>query len=361
LRGFTLSARPGSDDWYLNCHVGASPFIKEGKLHVLFQLLKTMDLAPRDVLNCLKNREVMINNPGGAPLRRIITEIGDTRLQSQRTWSEFDRELESRNRTALTQLPVNVGPRATTSDIHLAGDMIVQGFHAFRGLLTPAQTTRMLEFACKLPVYNKRHIRGAGFGMFGISTQTGQSRIADFGLAVENDLLKIPARLLAPPGLLYRRSKIHGNRENLVTSMEASWNLARMRFFAPAITLKRVLVMKLDPGFHRKDLSRVAEGLQKELQALGMVSAVVDDTVDLRASCSPVIPEENELQQCFQKILKPFSAVFVVLPKSDYDLYSRIKRVADPRLGHHFICATAPKTHNFRLGLRNQGTTPTSA
>lgn len=46
--------------------------------------------------------------------------------------------------------------------------MTVRGFHAFRGLLLPDQTTRMLDFACKLPIYNKQHIEGPGFGMFGI-------------------------------------------------------------------------------------------------------------------------------------------------------------------------------------------------
>jgi eukaryotic translation initiation factor 2C len=353
LRGFTLSARPGNDDWYLNLHVGASPFLLSGKVDELIDLLSNMELAPRDVFNCFKNREVLITNPGGAPIRRIITEIGNVHLQDHKTWKDFNTALSPQHRT-LTNLPVNVGPRAPAPnpEVYEAGDMTVQGFHPFRGLLTPAQTTRMLAFACKLPVYNKRHIWGAGFHMFGISTPTGQSRIADYGLAVENALLKIPARLLSPPGLLYKQLKSSDNRDRQVESKEADWNLANLRFFRPATNLTRVVVMDL--GFHGQNLGGVAAGLQRELQVLGMERVVVDGTLDLRIPCNPV-PTDDDLQNNFRKIRGPVSAVFVILPNFNYDLYSRIKRVADLRLGCHVVCATARKMDGFRIGWRESG------
>ena len=352
LRGFTLSARPGNDDWYLNLHVGASPFLLGGKVHELFKRLREMDLAPRDVFNCFKNREVLVNNPGGAPHRRLITEIGNVRLQeAQSTWWTFENELRSQNRD-LAQLPVNVGPRLPddNAEMHLAGDMTVQGFHAFRGLLTSDQTTRMLEFACKLPVFNKRHLDGAGFRMLGINTAVGQSRIANFGLVVEDTLLRIPARLLAPTRLLY------GGNRGPVSSTEASWNLARLQFFRPATTLKRVVIMDLTPPAHNRKLGRVHSALQKVLRDLGMRDVIVTYLGNPRVTGEPAIPGEKELQGYFRKLQVPkdTSAVLVILPVFHMDVYSTIKRVADLQFGYHVVCGLALKMNGFEIGSGDQ-------
>jgi hypothetical protein len=340
LRGFTLSARPGNDDWHINCHTGASPFMLSGKLHELFDILSRMRsvLAPRDVLNCFKNREVIVTNQGGAPLRRVITEVGNVPLQGSRNWNEWDAVLASQHRS-LAHLTVNVGSRENP-DTYNAGDVAVQGFHPFRGLLTPAQTTRMLDFACKLPAINKGLIQGAGFDMFGISTPVGQSRIADFGLAVEKQLLRIPARLLTPPRLHYRGS-------NPLNPDEASWNLVNKKFFAGATSLKLVVMLDLDPDLHGQDLSGVAENMTAELQRLGMPHLFIrPPPIDLTIGCRNV-PMESDLLERFKQIPEDVSAIFVILPEANFDLYSRIKRIADIRLGQHVVCATAKKMNNL--------------
>jgi eukaryotic translation initiation factor 2C len=342
LRGFTLSARPGSDDWYPNIHAGASPFIIKGKVDDLFVRLRDMGLTPREVFKAFRDREVMINNPpSNSPLPRIITEIGNVQLQAKTSWSAFDTELGVQNRTMRT-LPVNVGPTGPNAVRYDAGKMTVRGFHAFRGLLLPDQTTRMLDFACKLPIYNKHHIEGPGFDMFGIRGAVGQSRMAEFGFAVGTDLLRIPARMLTPPQLRYQGSLTNPN--------EASWNLVGRKFFAPATSLKRVVVMDLDPQFHRSDLSLVPPNMTTELRRLGMVNVHIDPTVRFpRVPYRPVVqvPGEKELLQHFGKVPKDAAAVFVILPEANFDLYSRIKRVADLRLGLHVVCATPRKMNRF--------------
>jgi eukaryotic translation initiation factor 2C len=345
LRGFTLSARPGNDDWHINLHTGASPFIISGKVPELFRILSDMNvLAPRDVLNCFKNRDVIVTNQGGAPLRRVITEMGNVPLQAVNTWQEFNTVLASQHRTLAT-LPVNVGPRApATPEVYNARDMTVEGLHAFRGLLTSAQTIRMLEFACRLPAINKRHIEVAGFDMFGISTTVGQSRIADFGLAVEKDLLRIPARLLAPPRLHYRGS-------NPLNPNEASWNLASRKFFAGATTLRSVAMVDLDFQSHGQELKDVAPNMTAELQRLGMTNLVIRP-IARAISCNPVVPAESDLLRLFKSIPDDASAVFVILPAPDFDLYSRIKRIADLRLGQHVVCAVAGKMHKCEGDFR---------
>jgi hypothetical protein len=194
----------------------------------------------------------------------------------------------------------------------------------------------MLDFACKLPAINKGLIQGAGFDMFGISTPVGQSRIADFGLAVEKQLPRIPARLLTPPRLHYRGS-------NPLNPDEASWNLVNKKFFAGATSLKLVVMLDLDPDLHGQDLSGVAENMTAELQRLGMPHLFIrPPPIDLTIGCRNV-PMESDLLERFKQIPEDVSAIFVILPEANFDLYSRIKRIADIRLGQHVVCATAKK------------------
>lgn len=77
----------------------------------------------------------------------------------------------------------------------LASELKLSGFHAFRGLLSQKQTSKMLDFACKLPCYNKKHLQEDGFSMLGISTAAGRQWVAAFGVEVERSLLKVPASL----------------------------------------------------------------------------------------------------------------------------------------------------------------------
>jgi eukaryotic translation initiation factor 2C len=338
LRGFTLSARPGSDEWYINLHTGASPFIVGGKFDDLFVRLRTMGLTLREVFKTFRNREVMINNPpSSSPLPRIITEIGNVQLQAKNTWDQFDAELRAQHRNMHT-LPVNVGPTGPNAVRYDAGEMTVRGLHTFRGLLVPAQTTRMLEFACRLPVINKKYIEDAGFDMFGIQTTVGQSRIADFGLAVEKELLRIPARLLPPPRLNYQ-----GATRTIPEA--ASWNLVNTQFFLAATSLKSVVMLDLGG----RGLHRLATAMTKELKRLGMTEVSIEPS-NLMIRCKPV-PGENDLLNLFQKVRRDASAVFVILPEADFDLYSRIKRVADLRLGKHVVCATASKLQKLKGGF----------
>lgn len=326
-------------------------------MHELFQNLRRMDLTPREVFSAFKNREVMINNPGSSPLRRVITELGNDQLQAKRTWSEFDIELASQNRNR-SQLPVNVGPKGLNADIYIAENMAVQGLHPFRGILTSPQTTRMLDFACKLPVINKHHLEADGFGMFGISSATGQSRIANFGLAVDDGLLRIPARLLAPTRLLYSDSSKTGNTKS-IKSMEAGWNLQHVHFFTAATTLKRVVIMDLNPSAYQQRLqilinNQLEPELQKNLRSLGMKDVIAEYHNDWRAASDPRFPGETELLRYFSRLPRDTSAVLVVLPEHHYDLYSSIKRVADLQLGRHVVCAVASKMNGLGESRGNQ-------
>ena len=257
-------------------------------------------------------------------------------MRAARTWRAFDDEVTSHG-----GIPVYVFsdlPPAQQPGPYDDNKSTVEGFHAFRGLLSSVQTQRMLEFACKLPIYNKRSIEKDGFGMFGIST--GQTRIADFDMAVGKELLRIPARLLPPPTLHYRNKKT-------INPFEASWNLMRMNFFAPA-ALKHVVVMDLAHSEHGLDLTQLPTAFQRALRELGLANVNVTNAQFTRA---PQVPGENELTRRLRNIAGDESApVLVVLPKHDYEVYSSIKRAADLQLGRHVVCSLASKMRKMDVG-----------
>jgi eukaryotic translation initiation factor 2C len=343
LRGFALSLRPGNDDWYLNLHVGASPFMVKGNLLDLFNHLrkKDMELSPREVCNAFRDRKAKIND-SKTSISRIISRVGTDQMRAAPNWSAFDAEVARLNRGipvyVYSDLPQQPAPCK-------AINTTVEGFKAFRGLLSSMQTKNMHDFACKLPVYNKRYIEQDGFEMFGIST--GQDAMAKFDVAVGKELLSIPARLLTPPQLHYRNKKPNPN--------EASWNLTGLHFFVPA-ALKRVVVMDLAPSTPGVNLSQLSRAFQKTLNDLGLTSATVVNGRIAKNAGDPAIPGETELLRYFKNLPAEdaSAAALVVLKQHDYDLYASIKRVADLQLGRHAVCAIGSKMHDFRIGNGDQ-------
>ena len=340
LRGFNLSVRPGNDDWYLNIHVGASPFVVSGNLLKLFNHLRKMELSPQEVCNAFRNRAARIND-SKTTFSRIISRVGTDQMRAARTWSAFDGEVTSFGRGipvyVCSDLPQPPGP-------YDADKTIVEGFSAFRGLLSSKQTSNMIGFACKLPIYNKRYIEKDGFEMFGINT--GQAGLAKFDMAVGRNLLSVPARLLAPPKLRYRGTT--------PTPSEASWNLNAQKFFVPA-ALKRVIVMDLFPSTPGANLTQLPAAFSQALNRLGLPSVNVVNFRVARNAGDPQIPGETELVRYIRNIPEVESApsppVLAVLQKPDYDLYASIKRVADLQLGRHVVCAVGSNMHNFGNGL----------
>jgi hypothetical protein len=262
-------------------------------------------------------------------------------MRAARTWSAFDGEVTSFGRGipvyVFSDLPQPPGP-------YDADKTIVEGFSAFRGLLSSKQTSNMIGFACKLPIYNKRYIEKDGFEMFGINT--GQAGLAKFDMAVGRNLLSVPARLLAPPKLRYRGTT--------PTPSEASWNLNAQKFFVPA-ALKRVIVMDLFPSTPGANLTQLPAAFSQALNRLGLPSVNVVNFRVARNAGDPQIPGDTELVRYIRNLPEVESApsppVLAVLQKPDYDLYASIKRVADLQLGRHVVCAVGSNMHNFGNGL----------
>jgi eukaryotic translation initiation factor 2C len=221
------------------------------------------------------------------------------------------------------------------SNSERAAHVRLDGHYAFRGLMSDDQTSAMLNFACKLPVYNKTNLQDFGFSIFGIDTPAGRARAREFGMSVETSLLRVPARYLAPPTLRYK------NDAEPQDFKEASWNLENIKFFRSSTTLKEVLVLGLHHG--PPNLNTLCSKLQTELRKLGITNV---DVNNLPLSGQPTdgsgITTEAWVLRYFGQLKEPISApALVVLPKKCYDSYAHIKRVADLQLGRHAVCAVS--------------------
>jgi len=340
FRGFSISARPGVDDLYLNIHVGASPFLENVTVQQLLKHFRATGMvSPREAFNIFKGKEA-VRSGSMPPVNVSIASIRSTVIRDgihdNNTWPAFDYYLRTtlglRDLQSSLDFSFDVDSSVPTGPIS-ASKLELSGFPPFRGLLSQKQTSEMLDFACKLPFYNKKHLQEDGFSMLGISTVTGRQRAAAFGMEVGRSLLKVPARWLEPPTLRY------SNNAPPAVFEEASWNLKNLEFFKSSKALKEILVLDLHQG--PPNLAQLRSKLQSQLRRLGLINANVNNLTHggQPVNASGVITEAW-LGQYFRQLQQPISAsIFVVLPKKCYDSYAHVKRVADLQLGRHAVCA----------------------
>jgi hypothetical protein len=345
FRGFSVSTRPGVDHMLLNIHVGASPFLENASIQQLISRLKDMKLPPRQAFNVFKNKEAVV---GRSKRRVIITRVGDTILEDHmQSWPRLRDELSRLNyRQDLSDLPVYVTPQGLNNS-ERAADVRLHGSHAFRGVMSDAQTTAMLEFACKVPIHNRRHLEDSGFTMLGINTPRGRARANEFGMSVETSLLRVPARYLAPPALRYQ------NNVAPAAFKEASWNLYKRQFFEPSATLRQVMILDLH-RLHRwerfePDLRSLETELAAQLRILGLgqVQVRTARNAEQLVAQDRNFPDEKRLIEYIQREGERSSAtILLVLPQKSYDHYATVKRVADLQMGRHVVCTVSDKMAN---------------
>ena len=342
FRGFSVSTRSGADQLLLNIHVGASPFLEDVSVQQLIGKFKAMRLPPRQAFNVFKRKEAVV---GHSNRRFIIERVGNETLEDHmQSWTHLEAELSQRNlRYDLSNLPVYVTPKGATDSVR-AADVKLHGYHAFRGAMSDDQTTRMLDFVCKLPIYNRNDLEDFGFNMLGITTDAGQDRANDFGMSVETSLLKVPARYLAPPLLRYR------NDLAPIGFKEASWNLNKRQFFLPSTTLGQVMILDLHElhqwGNSPPDLRYLQTGLTTELRKLGLNGVRVTNagSADQLVAQDSQFPDEKRLIEYIQRAGEKSSAtILLVLPQKSYDTYATVKRVADLQTGRHVVCAVSDR------------------
>jgi eukaryotic translation initiation factor 2C len=249
------------------------------------------------------------------------------------------------------QLPlINVG--TNNRPIYLPPEIceILPG-QTYRGHLSPDATLSMIDFSCRPPAENAEYIVNHGLPFLGLKGNT--TIINQLGLSVSPDMIRIPARILPPPSVMY----ISG-QPNVE---EASWNILNMKFQKGGDMTRWgiLLVQDQQSGFTAANNTTLIGLLQKFLKKCRDSGLTVSNNLP-PIMITPQLPHSNKdpgrrnaiatITQTLENSLnlqhwqKP-SFVLVLLSGEDCFIYPGIKRLCDMKLGLHtvFMLLTSKK------------------
>nr|OQO32263.1 hypothetical protein B0A51_00511 [Rachicladosporium sp. CCFEE 5018] len=346
LRGFAISARPGTEEMLINIHVGASPFLESLTALQCIERLADFTTTMRECFSALKCKLGKIGGRNVA-ITEVIHPPGTDQL-NLRSWRDY-----RTHGLSVNDIGVNVGLKGTFTDCHLASDFVLLPDQPYKGVVQGDQTTRMLEFACKVPGFNRRLIETEGLVILGIRNATGTPIPSSHGVQTDSDLLRVAARLLPEPTVLYHGNVTAGQRQ-------ASWNLANVHLHS-ATPLTSVALLNLTFLTNsRPNLSGLPAAIKTSWTQMGLAQAgtqVIDCTPQNRTPVGNQYEHtmtEFDVAAQLAHLSKAQSApALVIMPKKGFELYSKIKRISDLKVGRHVVCAAGDKLHNFNETRRS--------
>lgn len=247
LRGFFLSARPGTDQVFVNINAVSSAFFGRQTLDDFLEspaYHRCNDGRKSALLRGLKVQIIATSAALWANAQsshRFVHEIGHINTICHGNVSIRNcfntQDIDCTNRIVLIQNPLtqsNHGVRVAHNMLDNLTPMDFEWFPAdqlesagdvpFHNPLNGPQTSAMIEFAREKPQDNYDRIPGHGLRMFGFSGPTpGQFDLqARSGMQAGTQMISINARWLGTPGVRY-----DNQRANVRL---ASWNLVGVRF-----------------------------------------------------------------------------------------------------------------------------------
>ncbi|KAM0714443.1 hypothetical protein Q7P37_010230 [Cladosporium fusiforme] len=320
FEGYFLSARPGEGQYFLNVSLRCSPFLKSG-------------LGINAFIDSFHNASKATSNLRGVKVQNIA--------QTQFNGIDFIHGVTgARNNfnvnVGTTNNPISVQPR----------DLTTFEDSPYRQPLTGRQTSAMIQNALKRPGAHRLAIQNNAIPDLGLNLTTFRNTLhTQFNLVIQTNLQRIPCRFLPAPVVRYSGA-ISAQKSN------ASWNLKGMKVFQPRPGLTTVIVL---------DLARLAQH-SRRLRA-GFENALRKALTDLGINAQNDLV--NELQFHLARYNNPGNVTFVIaLPEHSYEHYSKIKRVAELRLGVQTVCVVNPAKTDvqfcaniaLKLNLKGNGT-----
>ncbi|KAJ7612202.1 argonaute-like protein [Roridomyces roridus] len=173
--------------------------------------------------------------------------------------------------------------------------------------------------------------------------QYGQSEyMREFGIAVDNQLLSVPGRILPAPQLKYGSNKNPAAVN--VTPRDGAWNMADKRFIEPmTIEAWVFIILESQNRFSEAVAAEVEKGFVKGLEKTGMtftdpkpIIKRVNGNADIPASLYAAG------KQCFTEKKAPTLFLIVIPPNSNH-LYTIVKRWGDITQGVATQCVISTK------------------
>ncbi|WVQ98060.1 hypothetical protein IAU59_005182 [Kwoniella sp. CBS 9459] len=171
--------------------------------------------------------------------------------------------------------------------------------------VTADQTAEMIKIAAKTPPERERKIQEW-------RTKINYSKLpklAEWGIQVHSEMMKIPARVLPPPQVLYGGGKT-------VNAARGSWNVGGVKFTQPGSSLKAWSIVNFDNQLRNETI------LENKTPPI-----IKGEYSDVKES----IKQGAREAFMYGNSTNP-QIVVVIVPRKDLNFYSRVKRIAATEL-----------------------------
>ncbi|KAF2483953.1 Piwi domain-containing protein [Neohortaea acidophila] len=399
--GFSLSVRPGVDQLLMCINTAHSPFFKPGLslqyiieksgrgLGILRRALKGVKVrinysiragwSPREDVRFVKKIGKLIAvqacdesqaRDAAANALPTVQQLFTKPTQTQRAHPCYPlNPLRLESRSFAVQVATDSRPDSTDTEWYPASVLVVEPNQPWHGDLTGFETSNMIKTAQMNPQDNQSKILNEGLMMLGLDPPMQTELTRQFGMATGTQLIKVDAVWLTTPRIQYRTAKSKSNGVDLQVARfkqeSASWNLGNgAKFFAcNGMVPNGLPILDLFPNSQMTrqelmDLHKFMDEFRKQmgeaLQTLGLNppkdgSAVKWNTGSNTLTMRGVLDYERVLKDIFERglAMSPGQTLTVVLKEKDFEVYSRIKRVADLKLGAHTVLCR--KRRNFNV------------
>ncbi|PCH34807.1 Piwi-domain-containing protein [Wolfiporia cocos MD-104 SS10] len=344
-RGFFISVRPTFKQLMVNVNVCMTAFYTAGNLADAMIMFRNQSGGgmPSRFYDKLKVSTTHLGYIRKKAIFRIERETArQSRFQCDELGGKVTVEEYFKKKYNITlrhahDLPlVNIGNKDKPNLVPAELCQIVPG-QAYRGKLSPNETSQMIRFACNPPAYNAATICDQGFQDLGL---TGNNVLNGFGITVSREMTAVPSRVLPPPGLSYKQGSANVR--------EASWNIVNIKFHSPATVSSWAVLLVQDGGrneFRGRSDPQLQTFLQTFLQKLRSSGMTVPTTPPqiLETGGLPRVGQDPGRRQALQQIKdtltrnldrnKKPSFILVLLSGVDNYIYPGIKRLGDVELG----------------------------
>lgn len=378
LRGYFSSVRTSVSRLVININVATGAFYKPGNLldlmvefnggHPARDPIEYKKVAGfvrklRIETNYMPDRDKKTNKlkPGQKKRRvHVIFDLSKHKMGADQTTFELTTKDGSKKKynvadyfaqeyklkLRVPQAPVvNYGSKENPKWIPAELCSVLPGQLAKR-LLLGEQTREMITFAARRPFQNAESITTDGVKvtkLLPFDNQGLNTHLQPFGIKVSIDLLTVHGRILAAPGLQYKRKATQ--------PQNGAWNLDTRALGSEPFQIVRPLkrwgiVLINDPIYN--DAQRHVDEFRNTLRLYGLNPPAPVNIISVYVNRSSVqnkniVGVKAELIKGIKDGFKEVPFLFVLLPNDNAVLYDCVKQVCDIELGVPSICNIGSK------------------
>ncbi|KAI0254712.1 argonaute-like protein [Lactifluus subvellereus] len=206
-----------------------------------------------------------------------------------------------------------------------------------RKQVPPDKTNSVLEFATKRP--NER-LESICNGLAVL--EYGQSEyVRQFGMVVENEPLKIRARVINPPTLRYHQN----SKQPSARPRDGAWNLIDKRMLTPSsVAHWMVVIYERQQRFNEQTANQMANDLVRACEAVGIHINHQPALIKWESGQGNIGQQLRAAGgECQRRAKNLPNLIVVILPEGGNDIYSAVKHFGDVATGVVTQCMKSSK------------------